>query len=714
MKRFSFTKKIVLAVSAVLVAFVGTMWILILSMRNTMDERAFEDSLRLMDGRVRSTQEQVALIASDYHNWTDVFAGAMRGDIEMLATNYGITAARGDVFEYAAMFDGPFYTPVAWVVGQGLSPQPVYLSEETMEAIRAAVPGLVIAQRETFDFFLRLGDQLVMSSASYLLPEDPDLRSDSDQATLAIATIGKVLDPERLRRIERELSVSELVIRFDVPPKGKASLPLLGASLEPVAYLSWRPPTPGTSLFDKVFTILLGVTVVLVGGATLAGHLLHSSAKALMQKEAEAADLARTDALTGLPNRLALRENLSRITSQYDGEVAVLVLDLDRFKQVNDVIGHTGGDVFLQIFAERVQAVSDKNCFVARNGGDEFVIVIWAQDRLAGIVDAKVARLEELFSSPIRCHGFLFDVFVSKGIAYSRSGEHSADELLRRADRAMYTAKALQLQEPSIYDEEMRVRDLKENSIEKALRSALLRKNEFSIVYQPIVDAKQNDRLLRLEALARWESPMIGRVSPAEFIPVAETRGLMIALGWHILELVCRDLKETPGLRVSVNVSPIQLMAPRFANEFCSRVLSYGVDSERIDIELTESVALRDEVMVSEQLHILRAAGFSISLDDFGTGFTSIGYLGRMPFNSIKIDRSFLAVDEQSDGDFSIIDAMIALSHSMGMTVVAEGVEEEAELVRLRDSGCDYLQGYLLGRPGPLSSISLEFTTAAA
>jgi len=709
MKTLSLPRQIIFLASAALVLFTGAVWVSVFSIRDAMDQKAFEESRHLMEGRISALQKQVALIASDYHNWTDVYQAAEERDIGKLASNYGITAARGDVFEYAAMFDGPFDRPVAWVSGRGLRPQPIFFQATTMDALRTAVPRLSTEDRETFDFFLVIDGSVVMFSASYLLPEDPGFLASAEPADWAIAAIGKILGSDRLLQVQEELSVSALTLSFGVPSDDLATLDLRGPSGEPVAYLSWEPPQPGTHLFDKMFSILLGVTIVFAVVTIFATRLVHSNAKTLMKKESEAADLARTDVLTGLPNRLALLEHLRSLSELHEGEFAILALDLNRFKQVNDVIGHPGGDRFLKAFADRVRTLRDENSFVARHGGDEFVAVFWDCESVAEIVDGKIRQLDSVLIDPIRCGGFSFDFSVSRGLAFSRNGDLSPEELLRRADRAMYRAKTQQILDVVCYDSQMQASDLGDNRIEKALRSALAKGDEFSVVYQPIVETNSLGRLVRLEALARWKSRTLGPIPPTDFIRIAEATGLIVPLGWIILDLICKDLRENPDLHVAVNVSPLQLMAPGFALDFSSQVLKNSVDCERIEIEVTENIAIQDDETVSRQLHVLRSAGFSVALDDFGTGFSSLGYLGRMPFNALKIDRSFVSGSLGGGETFCMINAMVSLAHSMGMKVVAEGVEREEEVSKLRLYGCDYVQGYLTGRPRPLSDVLAAF-----
>lgn len=704
MAKVSLPVQIILLASAVFLLFVSALWFSVFSIRNEMDDKAFEDSLALVRQRVEGNQEQVQIIASDYNNWNDVYDAASRRDVKEIASNYGITAARGDVFQYAEMFDGPFVEPIAWVAGKGLVPQQGFLAQHTREIIAQHAGNLESERRETIDFFEMIDGHVVMVSASKLLPENLDRLTGEED--IGLAAIGKILRAEKLRSLEKELSVTALTVSLSRPRPELAQLALIGSLGSPVAWLTWNAPKPGTELFKKMFAILLGVSAAFGGLTILATGLVHTKARALIRKEAEAADQARTDALTGLPNRFGLHEYIRRLDAR---DVAVLAIDLDKFKQVNDVLGHSGGDAYLKEVASRLDQLVDKQTFVARIGGDEFIAVFSANEKLRAIVDEKISILERLFGEKVTCGGFALDVFAAKGMAISTGGAVACADLLHRADRAMYHAKAHRSQEVTLYDGAMESRDFVDRGIERALRLAIANRREFQLVYQPIVDPRRPEQLVRAEALLRWNSVMLGNVAPGDFIPVAEKTGLIFDLGWMILDMACRDLHLHPALQISLNVSPMQLMAPGFATNFATRVGESGIDSRRIEIEVTENIVIQDDDVVARELNSLRQAGFRIALDDFGTGYSSIGYLGCMPFDQIKIDRSFVSDVSGASAKFCMVNSMISLAHSMNITVVAEGVEREEELEKLVANGCDYVQGFLLGRPGTVASICARF-----
>ncbi|WOI58285.1 bifunctional diguanylate cyclase/phosphodiesterase [Palleronia sp. LCG004] len=713
MRRTSLHRQIVLLAVILVTAFCVVLWFSILSIRAAMDRQAESESLDLMRGRMGAFQEQVALIASDYHNWTDVFDAATTLDYAELYSNYGITAVRADVFQYAEMFDGPFEDPIAWVAGSTREPIEGFLSRETRDALRRDVPNLDFQGRETLDFYEFRSDRLVLFSASWLLPEDTFIVPTTMDGQLAIAVIGKILSSEQLARVETELDVTNLQINAPDAATGLVRLPLEDAVGNTIAVLSWTPPAPGTVLLQRILPIMIGVTLAFICIAFWAARQLLDRAAQLARKEAEAARLARTDPLTQLPNRLALREHLAGFTGSETTQFVAFCLDVDRFKHTNDVVGHAGGDTYLTEIAHRIETLADETTFVARHGGSEFFVVISGSNDFDAAVSIKTAAIHRLCIGKIVVSGYAFEMSLSKGLAYSEPREQAYEEVLMRADRAMNLAKSRRTPDVVRYDAEMQAQDAFDTAVEKAFRFALDSGTEFQLYYQPIVSGIGTGEVVRFEALARWDSPSLGRISPADFIRIAESSGLILPLGKLLLQRACDDLAANPGMSISLNVSPVQLMTPGFVESLLDEVEARQIDPKRIEIEVTENVVIFNNSSVSAALHELRSRGFSIALDDFGTGFSSIGYLAGMPFNVLKIDRSFISGQAAGERTMTMARSMVGLAHSLDMAVVAEGVETEEDAYRCRSFGCDMLQGYYFGRPKPLDLISnfaqLEF-----
>jgi diguanylate cyclase (GGDEF)-like protein len=408
--------------------------------------------------------------------------------------------------------------------------------------------------------------------------------------------------------------------------------------------------------------------------------------------------LAHHDPLTGLANRTLFQRRLSEANGD---DVAVLLLDLDHFKEVNDTLGHPVGDVLLVSVANRLRDVLGETVTIARLGGDEFAAILTNHDGENEI--AMVAmRLIETVGAPHPVNGQPVRVGASIGIAVASAGT-APDELFKNADVALYAAKteargAYRFFEPSMHIELMQ---------KQALRSDLadaIERGEFVLAFQPLVDL-HTDRVASFETLLRWNHPRRGLVSPEAFIPVAEESGLIVPIGEWVLRQAAREAMSWPvDVAVAVNLSSRQFATDGLADTVLHVLAETGLPAERLELEITETVLMRDSSANLETLRQLRGAGVRIALDDFGTGFSSLGYLQRFPFSKIKIDRAFVSGLPDSEESQAIVRSVIGLGRSLGMRVTAEGVETPAQLAWVRN-GCDEAQGYLLSRPVPASEV---------
>ncbi|MHB2206827.1 sensor domain-containing phosphodiesterase [Methylobacterium sp. CM6257] len=424
------------------------------------------------------------------------------------------------------------------------------------------------------------------------------------------------------------------------------------------------------------------------------------------RKEAEqrVAHIARHDALTGLLNRTRFRECFDEILAGLDScgrHCALLYLDLDRFKTVNDTLGHLAGDALLREVAGRFRSVISDHDMVGRLGGDEFVVLQVSGAGQSAEAAALAERLVGILNRPITIEGDSIEIGVSIGIALAPQDGLDADTLTKRADRALYRAKAEGRNTHRFYEAVMDETAEEKRRLELDLRGALGR-GEFEVHYQPIVGAADG-RASGAEALVRWRHPKRGLVSPADFIPLAEETGLIVPLGEWVLRTACAEAVGWPDeMRVAVNVSAVQFRHAQVAEMVCSALVSSGLPARRLEIEITESVLMQDGADVTDALHRLRAIGVRTSLDDFGTGYSSLSYLRRFPFHKLKVDRSFIQA-LADPGTRSIVRAIVSLGHGLGMTVTAEGVETVDQLERVRKEGCNEVQGYLYSRPLPAS-----------
>lgn len=418
----------------------------------------------------------------------------------------------------------------------------------------------------------------------------------------------------------------------------------------------------------------------------------------LRASEAQAHHLAFHDVLTGLPNRALFEDRLNHAVTrtQHAGKIAVMMLDLDRFKHVNDTLGHHAGDNLIRELSIRLSKLVGAQDTIARLGGDEFAIV---QASIAGDDDAKdlCDRILAVVEQPYDVAGHQVFVGISIGVVIAPDAGLDRIDLLRKADIALYRAKAEGRNRYRIFTPEMDETVNIRKTIEDDLREALVTGKGLEVAYQPQI-AFGGGAIVGVEALARWRHPERGCIQPSQFIPVAEQTGLINQLGDWVLRQACVASRRWPGLFVSVNLSPVQFRSKGFAERVVRIVGECGVDPRRIELEVTESVLLDEEGGTIEALRLLRGAGFRIALDDFGTGYSSLGYLHRFDVDKIKIDRSFTQSLGQGSKAAAVIKAIVSLGHAMDLTVTAEGVETEVQKNFLHTAGCNEMQGYLFSR----------------
>jgi diguanylate cyclase (GGDEF)-like protein len=431
-------------------------------------------------------------------------------------------------------------------------------------------------------------------------------------------------------------------------------------------------------------------------------------------------DLAYYDQLTGLPNRELLTERMDadiQAARKEQRSIAVLFIDLDRFKRINDTLGHSMGDLLLKGVADRFAECIRNHDYVvqlpqhqahdvrlARLGGDEFVIAL--DDVNSEGAAAKVAtRIIESMTDPISCDGHHFVVSPSIGIAMYPQDGRNPEELLMHADSAMYKAKARGRNNFQFYSSTMKTRSLRRLDIENELRQAIERK-QLLLHYQPKV-CLDTWTIVGAEALIRWKTDDRGWISPAEFVPVAEETGLIIPLSDFLLSQVCERLihwsrSEFRDLRISINVSGQQLQSRKFLDHVSASIAKTGLQPDRLELEITESLFMQELPVAIAVLTQLRDLGVGISVDDFGTGYSSLSYLKRLPIDTLKIDRSFVSDLHRDDDDAAICAAILSMAKKLNLKVVAEGVEREEQLDFLRQHSCDFIQGYLYSKPLPV------------
>ncbi len=416
--------------------------------------------------------------------------------------------------------------------------------------------------------------------------------------------------------------------------------------------------------------------------------------------EARIRFLAAHDPLTHLPNRAGFAEQLARaMESRGEAPFALIALDLDRFKMVNDTLGHAVGDALLVKAAQRLRGAVRTGDLVCRLGGDEFVVVQFAPGQPEAATRL-AQRLCELMSRPFVVNGQILNIGTSIGIALHPADGQDQGTLARNADLALYRAKAEGRGTYRFFETEMDTRMQRRRLMEVELRTALALR-QFHLLYQPLLDLTTG-AVIGFEALIRWTHPERGVVSPGEFIPLAEETGLIVPIGEWVLREACREAAGWPAATgIAVNLSPIQFAAPGLVETVRAACAAAGLDPRRLELEITESVLLSGSEETLATLRALKALGCRISMDDFGTGYSSLSYLRSFPFDKIKIDRSFVTDVTRQGEAAAIVRAIVGLGRSLGMATTVEGVETEAQLDHLRAEGCDQAQGYLIGRPLP-------------
>jgi len=435
------------------------------------------------------------------------------------------------------------------------------------------------------------------------------------------------------------------------------------------------------------------------------------------RSEAEIARLAMFDSLTGLANRarmhLSLTQALGRANAGTYRPTALLLLDLDRFKAVNDTLGHQTGDALLQQVAQRLTRAVGDSALVGRLGGDEFKVILPGESNREKLDEVAQAIITAL-SHPYSISGARVSIGCSIGIALAPEHGDDPETLVRNADLALYSAKADGRGVHRFYREEMLVQAQTRKVLEDDLRYALTL-NQFHLVYQPLVSTSEG-KIVGYEALLRWNHPTRGKISPVEFIPVAEESGLIEQIGEWVLRTACATAASLPvSVRMAVNVSPIQFAKPSLPTVVTRALAESGLEAQRLELEITESVFLDGSAATEHMFRALKGIGVRLSLDDFGTGYSSLGYLRSAPFDKIKIDQSFVrGAKIEGSRNAAIIKAIVTLADTLGLETTAEGVEAQDEIELIRALGCSHVQGFVYGEPRLADALAADLESQGA
>jgi diguanylate cyclase (GGDEF)-like protein len=480
------------------------------------------------------------------------------------------------------------------------------------------------------------------------------------------------------------------------------SIPILSVGGKNIGFLIWTPFAPGSSVFSSLIPALAGALAVVGLVVGLLMRRVRRGAKELQASEAQAQHLAFHDTLTGLPNRALFVDRLERCLTEVrrnpQRSIALLYCDLDRFKQVNDTLGHPAGDELIREVGRRLSSVVRENDTVARIGGDEFAI-IQTDLRSAGDTETICRRILECITAPFELFGNQVFVGVTIGVSVAPTDALDRIELTRKADIALYNAKEAGRGRFVMFADDMDASIRHRRTIERDLRDALLAGDQLKVHYQPLHVAGTGE-IAGVEALVRWQHPRDGMMAPVVFIPIAEESGLIEPLGEWVLREACSAAAKWPVPKVTVNVSPVQLRNPTFPLRVVAILKETGLPPERLELEVTETALMESADQCGPILQALRAAGVKIALDDFGTGYSSLSHLRQFQVDRVKIDQSFVrGLSGAAAENSAIVQAIVDLAQATGLKVTAEGVETAEQSSFLSGIGCNELQGFLLSHP---------------
>jgi diguanylate cyclase (GGDEF)-like protein len=668
---------------------------------NILDD---ERSRETVSGALQNFVSQLGATLNDYAAWDDAATNVYATDgMDWTVSNYGEMSVNSALFDMAVVID------------DDKKPIMVYRDGKPMDGSLKAF--FSPALWTLFDKAKTAGPQDVPEASGFI----------STQAGIAVAGVALVREKSGAlvaapgkhrylifirhldaRKID-EIGATYVIGGLKLVPADYAatySVPIADALGTSLGKLIWTSRAPGDIGYADVrrqvvqaicLVGLFFVVLLIIGWMT---------GRRLKTEETNAREEAHRDRLSGLLNRDGLRVSVDALVAaakQTQDNVLLLYLDLDGFKEVNDSYGHGTGDQLIRAVAAGLKVLIPDGAVLARIGGDEFAIAFTSRDG-----DASALQLSEhildFLAEPLEIGRRVVVIGASIGIAVSAGGGVDREELVRRADLAMYKAKEAGRARMTLYDPAMDADREERNALELDLRMAI-EGGQLTLAYQPLVDAVTSD-MVGVEALVRWNRPGHGPVSPEVFIPVAETSGLIEALGLFVLRKACETAKEWPELRVAVNVSPGQFRNPAFT-DYVRHVLRHTeIEAKRVTLEVTEGYMIQNPKRTRQAIEQLKTLGVRIALDDFGSGFSSIGYLRQFGFDRIKIDRSLVKDIEESDSQREMLKATVALARSLDIPVTAEGIETPEQASAVRQFGCDTLQGFFFGRPMPAEDIT--------
>ncbi|MBS9476638.1 putative bifunctional diguanylate cyclase/phosphodiesterase [Ancylobacter radicis] len=617
----------------------------------------------------------------------------------VLETGLGYASVNGSMIAVdIAPFDAKAMTPLVRGVGAAFMEQAAQVAAATRSGERPRELSPVFRAG-----YMRVEGRPALVGAISITPDYGRVVSPTRVPPIAVTVV--FLDTDFLGDLIAELHVAAPAITSEPPDERRQAvlIPFHDGDIAP-AWLSWMPENPGAALLRALLPALLGAAVLLLAAAIIILWYARRATQELAKSEALASRLAYVDSLCGLANRAmlmrALRDRLVRVGP--GNRLAIFFLDLDGFKDVNDTLGHHVGDLLLAEIGSRLGALALPSLLASRFGGDEFVL-------LASVgpdnheVEAIGAVVLDAIRRPAQIAGQILVISGTIGATIAPDHGTEARELIRLADIAVYRAKAEGRGSLRVFTPRMEREVVRRRDVELELKRALTT-GELAVYYQPQF-SNDGDVVVGFEALVRWLHPVQGLISPGEFIPIAEQSGLITELDMWVLRRVCEQARDWGDVKIAVNLSPVDFRMGNLADTVRRILHETGFPAERLEIEITENLLFGNQPEAFASLSALRNMGIRIALDDFGSGYSSLGYIRRFRVDTIKIDRSFIQNIGHTEDAAAIIDCVVRLARALAITVTAEGVETREQLRYLQSVGCHYVQGFLLAAPVPLSGV---------
>lgn len=696
-----FTLGIAVPATIVLAVAASTLVFALNEIAGEVNRTALSLTRQTVGAAVQSTLRLMANTHSDYAVWDDA-ARKLYGNIDWQFAHDSIATSTED----GVLFDTVYLLNTDGTAIFGFR-NGVETAAAPAEAVGPSLIGLLRAARQPASLHAQtalvsgMWGPMVMAIGP-VIPFSKDIPVPEHKRFLIIA---KSLDQNAVGQLAQDYLIDGLTLVAPSAAVGQTTVPLTDADGSTIAAFTWNAPTPGSAALARlkpwVIGMLAALALTMLGLVAIAAHGFGK----LRRGEMLARHAATHDPLSGLPNRTALVVHLTLALAERhrSGNLALACVELDGLQEINDTYGHEVGDELLREVAQGFRAIAGK-CYLVRLGGDEFAVLIDKPDA-TDHANELGERLIRFFTKPFDVGGRIISVSGCVGIALIDHAGISAEEALRRGDVALYQARQEGRNRVCLFDDSLDAARRARIEIAGDLRRALATEG-LTLFYQPIFSA-HDGRIVSAEALLRWpRDDGNAPISPAEFIPIAEESGLIDELGMWTLRRACRDAAAWPGLKVSVNVSPAQLPNPNFAKAVAAVLDEAGLPANRLEIEVTETYLVTHPDQARRAIDAIRALGVTVALDDFGVGYSSIGYLRSFAFDKLKLDRSLIAGLHRDPHAQKLVQATVALADALDLKVTAEGVETAEEATLLRIAGCDAFQGFYFARPAPAAALT--------